>query len=371
MLRQNSRSKCEGARSPFQIIAQEGAGKIGKYLLIVIIYFQLLGAGVVFLLLTAQNMQSLLHALHVHVSFCLWILIVTAILIPFCWFGTPKDSWILAVIAMVCTAIAALFISISALRDHKHHEPPSPVTFKTFSFSMGIMFFSWGGSAMFPTIQVDMKHPDKFHYAVIVAYIVLLIFYLPIQIIGYTVYGSHIKDNILEILPKDFFRYSVEILITGHLLMAFTIVLNPVFQGLEDVFKTPKRFCWQRVAVRSILVLFLTFLAETIPHFGPILSFIGSSTVSLLGFVLPVICYVSIKIRSTQLVYEHRLNTLRRVFPIYELILLVLSLMIGLFGAFASSIASFSDLVNPKSYVLPCFINATWAEGTPHNDTNY
>jgi solute carrier family 32 (vesicular inhibitory amino acid transporter) len=169
---------------------------------------------------------------------------------------------------------------------------------------MGTIFFAWGGSAMFPTIQVDMREPHRFHVSVLFAYAILLVFYLPVSIIGYFVYGANVEDNILKNLPEDFLRYSVEILITGHLVMAFTIVLNPIFQGVEDLIRVPKNFCWQRATVRSCIVLFLALLAETIPHFGAILSFIGSSTVSILGFILPVICYVIIRVRSTTLVNE-------------------------------------------------------------------
>jgi vesicular inhibitory amino acid transporter len=220
----------------------------------------------------------------------------------------------MAIGAMVCTAIACVFITISMLTDpNKPKSPePSPVTFKSFSFSMGTIFFAWGGSAMFPTIQVDMREPHRFHLAVIIAYALLLVFYLPVSIIGYIVYGSYVTDNILATLQKNFLRSTVEILITGHLAMAFTIVLNPIFQGFEEFIRVPKKFCWQRAALRSGIVLFLAFMAETIPHFGAILSFIGSSTVSILGFILPVICYVMIKVRSTQLVNERLVDTIFR-----------------------------------------------------------
>ena len=174
------------------------------------------------------------------------------------------------------------------------------------------MFFAWGGSAMFPTIQVDMREPHRFHLSVIFAYIILLIFYVPVSIVAYLVYGSAVKDNILGNLPKDFLRYSVEILITGHLAMAFTIVLNPIFQGFEDITRVPKHFSWQRAVLRSGIVLFLALIAETIPHFGAILSFIGSSTVSILGFILPVICYVVIKVRYTEAANEKFVSTMLR-----------------------------------------------------------
>jgi vesicular inhibitory amino acid transporter len=212
----------------------------------------------------------------------------------------------MAVGAMVCTAVACVFIMISMLAYRKKEDKydPSPITFQSFSTSLGTMFFAWGGSAMFPTIQVDMQRPQYFYKAVFISYIILLIFYLPVSITGYVVYGSKVADNILANLPENFFRYAIEILITGHLATAFTIVLNPIFQGFEEVVRIPKSFCWQRALIRTAVVVFLAIMAETIPNFGPILSFIGGSTVSILGFILPVICYVVIKFQSTRLIDE-------------------------------------------------------------------
>ena len=221
----------------------------------------------------------------------------------------------MAVGAMLCTAIACIFILISTLKSYAKEEtkePTSEITFESFSTSMGTMFFAWAGSAMFPTIQVDMENPHKFHFAVFISYAILLIFYLPVSIAGYIAFGRELEDNILDNLNKDFFRYAVEILITGHLATAFTIVLNPVFQGLEDVLKIPKKFNWKRALTRSLLILFLAFIAESIPHFGPILSFIGSSTVSILGFILPVFCFVAITYHSTRIPNESLIQNIFR-----------------------------------------------------------
>ena len=62
-------------------------------------------------------------------------------------------------------------------------------------------------------------------------------------------------------LPENFFRYAVEILITGHLATALIIVLNPIFQGFEDFRRIPKHFGWQRVVSRSVIILLILFIA--------------------------------------------------------------------------------------------------------------
>ncbi|CAF4392527.1 unnamed protein product, partial [Adineta steineri] len=48
--------------------------------------------GVVFLLLAAQNLQSLFDDIPAHLPVCVWIIIVAVVLLGPCWLGTPKDS---------------------------------------------------------------------------------------------------------------------------------------------------------------------------------------------------------------------------------------------------------------------------------------
>jgi hypothetical protein len=52
-----------------------------------------------------------------------------------------------------------------------------------------------------------------------------------------------------------------------------------------------------------------------------------------------------------------------RVIPKWDIALLFLSLAVGLYGAVASSYSSFSDLVDPKSYIKPCWLDPSAADG--------
>ena len=47
--------------------------------------------------------------------------------------------------------------------------------------------------------------------------------------------------------------------------------------------------------MRTAIVLFIIAVAEALPNFGPILSFIGGSTVTMMAFILPCIFYLRLK----------------------------------------------------------------------------
>ena len=51
-------------------------------------------------------------------------------------------------------------------------------------------------------------------------------------------------------------------------------------------------FNWKRLLFRSVSVLALLFVAETIPSFGSILDLVGGSTITLLTFVFPPFFYL-------------------------------------------------------------------------------
>jgi vesicular inhibitory amino acid transporter len=120
----------------------------------------------------------------------------------------------------------------------------------------------------------------------------MLAFYLPVCIGGFVVYGHIIKDNITDNLNPNWIKTTILILITGHLLTAFNIILNPVYQAAENALNAPTTFSIKRVIIRVSILLLVLFVAESIPNFGPILAFIGGSTVSLSSFILPCIFYV-------------------------------------------------------------------------------
>ena len=119
----------------------------------------------------------------------------------------------------------------------------------------------------------------------------MLLFYMPVGIGCFVVFGNTVKDNIINNLDDNWLKTSVLILITGHLLTAYNIILNPVFQAIEHLFNAPASFSFKRVGLRGSVLLAVLFVAQTVPNFGPILSFIGGSTISLSSFILPCVFY--------------------------------------------------------------------------------
>lgn len=107
------------------------------------------------------------------------------------------------------------------------------------------------------------------------------------------------QDSIIPSLQDPVLQQTVNILITLHVVLALTIVFNPLNQELEELFNVPQGrlivrmiskmnskndltdFGWQRIVSRSGMMLAVVFVAETVPNFGVLLDLVGGSTITV------------------------------------------------------------------------------------------
>ena len=91
-----------------------------------------------------------------------------------------------------------------------------------------------------------MKRAADFPRAVAWSYLGVISMYLPVSILGFVTYGKDIESNILLSIKHDHSAANSVILdivlalITAHLLFSFVIVVNPVSQQFEALFKIPQ-----------------------------------------------------------------------------------------------------------------------------------
>lgn len=126
----------------------------------------------------------------------------------------------------------------------------------------------------------------------------------------YFAYGGSAKANIVLSIADGWVRIIVEVMLLLHLVSAFPIILNPPAQFFEHIMNIPSgiryreflkkhhfnlaliEFNWKRCIFRTVSVMFLLFIAETVPSFGSILDLVGASTVTMLTFVCPPYFYM-------------------------------------------------------------------------------
>ncbi|XP_076333571.1 uncharacterized protein LOC143237823 isoform X2 [Tachypleus tridentatus] len=337
-------------RYPYPAIGLRASGRLMRAVVSFCVNFTLFGVATVFLLLSSQMIASLAEKIGIH--FCYWILLLAAFLCPLMWFGTPNDFWPIAVGALATTAIACLLLLINILNDKTTEKDlirPSP-SIKSFFLSFATILFSFGGASSFPTIQNDMKDRTKFPISVTIAFIVLLVLYVPVASIGYAVYGGNVETNVLLSVTPGPIRTTIEVFLALHLFFAFLIAVNPTCQELEETFHVPHRFTWKRCLLRSAMMAAILFVAESVPHFGKILNLIGGSTITMMTFVFPPMFYML-------LCRQKQPHWPERTVPLYQKVYFAEIMVIGLIGGVISTYSALQDIFDPSAFTPPCYIN--------------
>ncbi|XP_072165258.1 uncharacterized protein [Diadema setosum] len=346
-------------RYPYPAIGSEAFGKVGRYSVRFCVIFTMFGASVVFLLLAADNMHSLVGK---SLNFCQWPPIIAACLMPLCWLGTPKDFWIVATGASMSTGLAALLLVVQSVieipAEPPNHTSPTVISFLT---AFGTIVFAFGGHGAFPTIQHDMRDPRRFYLSICLGYCTTFLIYIPVAAAGYFVFGDKFielnTDNILYVISKGAIHTVVTVMIMMHLVLSFVICINPVFQEIEEAFCIPLKFTWKRVVMRTLVVGLVLFTGETIPHFGTILSLVGGSTVTLQAAVFPPLFYL-------------RLNSMKdpagkwkkRQLSLHHKVILIEISLIGVVGGAASTFSViYSMATGASQFTVPCYVNSTGA----------
>lgn len=204
--------------------------------------------------------------------------------------------------------------------------------FCDFFLGFGVLLFAFGGASTFPTIQNDMENKNNFTKSAVSAFSgkfvvlcfeknyikinllfpVIIVLYFPVAAAGYLVYGEAVTSNLVIVLTKTKIVMFANILMAVHLILAFLIIINPVCQEIEEIFQVPRRkvknntfnifyeqkyildFNWKRAFVRTLIIILMAIIGESIPQFGKILSLIGGSTITLLTFVFPPWFYMKL-----------------------------------------------------------------------------
>ncbi|KAI3385429.1 hypothetical protein SNEBB_010257 [Seison nebaliae] len=343
-------------KDPYPIVGQVVLGKFGRLSVSILINSQFYGASIVFLLLAAQNIESV--ALHYDrnfpINFCSLIPLVACVLLPLCWMERLKNVKAIGYLASISTLVACIIIVIHIIFiDWKssiaptYHQP----NLTGFFFGFGTIIFSLSGSILFPTIQVEMKDQNKFYKSAILGFVGLLLMYLPVSIAGYALFGTDVKSNILQSISPDLYRISLQLLIAIHLLSAFIIVINPVFQHLEMFLPNFEdksiRKLILRCTLRTIIVGSCVFIGSTLPNFAIILSLIGATGV-IVSFIYPLFFYYKL----------HERDFIQKKIEKMELVLMILisliALIAGVFGIY-SGCKQFTT----THFTYPCYVNAT------------
>uniref|UniRef100_A0A8R1TIX4 Aa_trans domain-containing protein n=1 Tax=Onchocerca volvulus TaxID=6282 RepID=A0A8R1TIX4_ONCVO len=271
----------------------------------------LFGVAVVFCLLASYIINDFIISItNYDIGFCYVLLFVTLAIYPVTLLRSPQDFWWAVVLAMLTTLFSVILILIGSWLDYGKCSSTAfdsrPIHYDAIIASLGTYMFGLGGHVVFPSVQHDMKFPKKFKRSAILAFTAVALIYLPVSLLGYAAYGNSLHDSVINsiqlndlffifdfkyllIFSTGWIRQFANLFIAIHCILTLTVVINPLNQEVENLVKAPHHFGWHRVFIRTIVILTVLFVAETVPKFGPILNVIGGSTVALTSAILPLL----------------------------------------------------------------------------------
>lgn len=334
------------------------------------------GTAVVFLLLASKNLENFLHSYTgIHLGFCYLIVIVAVFMLPFTLLKSPKDFWWAVIGAMITTSIAVSLIIYGSFLDfdvcvQNAHYPQIVPT--KFFMCFGTVMFAYGGHGAFPTIQHDMKKPYLFKRSVCTAFLIVFCMYLPVSVIGFLTYGDSLLDSIIPSLQEFSIQQSVNVLITLHVVLALTIVFNPLNQEWEELLNVPQEMGIQRILARSAMMVAVVIVAETVPNFGVLLDLVGGSTITLMALVFPIIFNLYLvagrrKHGGVLAAQNEQPMTLKEIWeytPTSKLLLNGAVLAFGIVGGLAATLSATNAMVSSE-FSPPCYSGLFTSKNIP------
>ena len=178
-----------GSAETYGDIGQAAFGAFGRWFVVVQMHLTLCMVGTIYHLLAAINLISLVP----HLSQPIAVLIVTAVVFGHVLLKTLSEVAAVSYVNITINAVLTVVIITSALTN-----PPSEAPTTTFAvsdqLSLGKAFasfgFAFGVHPVLPSVYRSMRYPQSYTRMVIAAFTCVMLFYLPMGIIGYATYGE-------------------------------------------------------------------------------------------------------------------------------------------------------------------------------------
>ena len=222
----------------------------------------------------------------------------------------------LTVVSAVCISVVLTLYCFTQAGTWQTYDL-NEFDLKEFVASIGVMVASYSSQMYLSIIECDMKKPKDAPLVMNAGYFAMTALKIGVGVIAYMTFGENTHEVVTLNLPTGMILTAVNIVVVILSLSSYTLPMFTVFEILEkdspwlvtgDIELSSEKelknldeetkqsyIAIRRTVVRLALVIVTLIMAVSVPHFGLVLSFIGSFTGAFLEMVFPSLFYVILK----------------------------------------------------------------------------
>jgi amino acid permease len=267
----------------------------GKVFVDVQLYTTLLGVGVVYLVLCAGN----LHSIFPSVSPRMGVLYIACLLSLHVFLKAFKEIGIVSTFNLAVAFGLFVVTVVEAFTAYTAHGYVAP-EHATLNLDVGlgmtfaVAAFSYTVHPMLPAVLAEMEKPREYEKMIWLTFLGAVLFYVPMAVVGYLVFGAPVKSPIYDSLKKGPAVTAIIVAVTVHVLMSFSIIINVPERALEKKLGVDERPIIRSI-LRLMLLAALAGIAVALANvFGALLDLVSSLTGTFLVFVIPCCTYLKV-----------------------------------------------------------------------------
>eukprot|EP01025_Chloroclados_australasicus_P021905 TRINITY_DN22838_c0_g2_i2.p1 TRINITY_DN22838_c0_g2~~TRINITY_DN22838_c0_g2_i2.p1 ORF type:complete len:437 (+),score=36.36 TRINITY_DN22838_c0_g2_i2:160-1470(+) len=280
-------------------VALHTLGPKGQKLVETLLVVSQTGFCVAYLVFISQNLASFTG-----VDDAVWVVLI----VPFqLMLGMIRGVAALAPFSLVADfanligIVVVLWDDVEQFKNHEHVNVSTSI--RNLPFLFGVVIYCYEGIGMILPIEESMANRKHFDAILAAGIGVITSVFVLFGCVGYLAFGEKTEDIITLNLPQDWTTNAVISSLCIGLFFTFPIMMIPVYEIVErgllgqewfDRNVAPSRRWMVFKLIRTTAVILISIVAISVPAFGIFIALIGSLCCSLLAFVIPSACHLSL-----------------------------------------------------------------------------
>ncbi|XP_058770042.1 amino acid transporter AVT1C-like [Vicia villosa] len=283
-------------------IGQAAFGTAGRIAISIVLYVELYGCCIEYIILEGDNLASLFPNAYLNLGIIelnpktLFAVIATLAVLPTVWLRDLSVlSYISAggVIASVLVVLCLLWVGVEEVGFQRSG---TTLNLATLPVAIGLYGYCYSGHAVFPNIYTSMANPNQFPAVLVACFGVCSLLYAGGAVMGYRMFGEDTLSQFTLNLPQDLVATKIAVWTTVvNPFTKYALTISPVAMSLEELIPSDhsKSYLFS-VFIRTGLVFSTLVIGLSVPFFGLVMSLIGSLLTMLVTLILPCVCYLRI-----------------------------------------------------------------------------